>query len=144
MMNSMKKLVAIALGALCLMCASCTKEEMGDNLNYLWEGTFLTEVINGATDKSETQTRYILLYFEDEGNKCVVSFGGPNGYLGGVRFYEARWNGTSSFDLYPTTGEQITKEYTGTISGKKMTLHALKGGSITTTYKLTRTNDEQD
>ena len=143
MMNSMKKLVAIALGALCLMCASCTKEEMGDNLNYLWEGTFYTDAINGATGESVTVKKYIYLYFENGGDKCSINFGGAG--LGDIRhIYEARWNGTSSFDLYPTTGEQITKEYTGTISGKKMTLHALKGGSITTTYKLTRTNDEQD
>lgn len=143
MMNSMKKLVVIALGALCLMCASCTKEEMGDNLNHLWKGTFITNVIDGATGESAAVTEFIYLYFENGGDKCTIDFGRE--LIDSRRhIYEARWNGKASFDLYPTTGEQITKEYTGTISGKKMTLHALKGGSITTTYKLTRTNDEQD
>ena len=139
----MKKLFVIALGALCLLCTSCTKEDIVYT-DYLWEGTFLSEVINGTTGKSETQTKYINLYFEDEGNKCVVYFGGQAFYLGGIAFYEVRWRGKNSFDLYPTTGEQITRQYTGTVSGKEMTLHALQGEAVTATYKLTRTNYEKD
>lgn len=139
----MKKIVCIALWALCLVCTSCTKEEMGDSLDYLWEGTFFKNVKDGATGESAAVKEFIYLYFENGGDKCTIDFGSER--IDSRRHvYEARWNGTSSFDLYPTTVEQITKEYTGTISGKKMKLHAIKGGSITTTYTLTRTNDEKD
>ena len=54
------------------------------------------------------------------------------------RKFEARWSGKDSFALYRTSGHQSLLEYSGTITGDKMTLQALNCDSVAATYELSR------
>ena len=137
----MKKIIVAMLGIVCLMCTSCQKEDLfKKNWDYVWVGEFPTIAINGATDKEVEITGIITLEFEDEGNTAIIWYGFKDQYGGSRWVYEARWRGNDSFDLYPKTGEQIVKEYSGAVNRNKMSLDNFKGGAVEATYTLTKTN----
>ena len=54
------------------------------------------------------------------------------------RKYEARWSEKDCFSLYRSSGGQSLLEFSGTITGDKMTLQALNCDSIAATYELSR------
>ena len=139
----MKKIVVAALGILCLICTSCTKEEL-EQFSYTdWEGNLTVKVKGGSSYVNMTAT--IGLYFSDDLAFCQIrttcgSWFQSGGY--GRIYYEVRWTSDDSFDLYPQYAEQKKKAFTATISNKRiMTLTSLQGESTGTTYKLYRVKE---
>ena len=140
-MNDMKKIITVIAGLLCLVCTSCTKEiSEFQPVNETWMGEFPATAISGATNKEVEVTGVILMEFENDGNTGIITLGVKD-QIGFSRYtFEARWTSSSSFDLYPTTGEQIVKAFSGTIVRKKMTLYKYVGGAVETTFNLTATS----
>lgn len=142
----MKKIVVAVFGILCLICNSCTKEDMEQYSYTNWEGNFTVKVKGGSSYVNMTAT--IGLYFSDDLAFCQIktksgSWQSSGGY--GRIFYEVRWTSDDSFDLYPQNAEQKQKTFTATISNKRiMTLTSLQGESTGTTYKLYRIKEYKE
>ena len=86
----------------------------------------------------EDHTGVIMLQFLNNGIECTI-YMGISGMIGtNCRKFEARWSGKDSFALYRTSGHQSLLEYSGTITGDKMTLQALNCDSVAATYELSR------
>lgn len=140
----MKKLLVATIGIFCLMCSSCQKEELPIYEDSLWYGEYKSRIMNETTGVVEDHTAYISLHFYHHAGDLVAGYYGTvhTGFVGLMhgreQNFEARWDDKDSFDLYRRTGEQIVKEYSGTVNQNKMTLHAYIGGAIDATYSLTR------
>lgn len=143
-MNDMKKIITVIAGLLCLACTSCTKEiSESQPVNETWMGEFTTTEITCATNKEVEVTGVILMEFENDGNTGIITLSvkSVKDQIRSSRYtFEARWTSSNSFDLYPTTGEQIVKAFSGTIVRKKMTLYKYVGGAVETTFNLTATS----
>ncbi len=140
-MNDMKKIITVFAGLLCLVCTSCTKEiSEFQPINETWMGEFPTTAISGATNKEVEVTGVILMEFENDGNTGIITLSVKDQIGSSRNTFEARWTSSNSFDLYPTTGEQIVKAFSGTIVRKKMTLYKYVGGAVETTFNLTATS----
>ncbi|MBR3527381.1 MAG: hypothetical protein IKN88_06345 [Bacteroidales bacterium] len=140
----MKKIITVIAGLLCLACTSCTKEiSESQPVNETWMGEFTTTEITCATNKEVEVTGVILMEFENDGNTGIITLSvkSVKDQIRSSRYtFEARWTSSNSFDLYPTTGEQIVKAFSGTIVRKKMTLYKYVGGAVETTFNLTATS----
>lgn len=143
-MNDMKKIITVIAGLLCLACTSCTKEiSESQPVNETWMGEFTTTEITCATNKEVEVSGVILMEFENGGNTGIITLSVKSvkdQIRSSRNTFEARWTGSNSFDLYPTTGEQIVKAFSGTIVRKKMTLYKYVGGAVETTFNLTATS----
>jgi hypothetical protein len=140
----MKKLLVATIGLLCLICTSCTKENLPINEDSLWYGEYESRIMNETTGVVEDHTAWISLNFYHAdgdlvaGYYCKVATGFIGLMHGSQQTFEARWTGKDSFDLYPITGEQILKRYSGSVNRNKMTLHTYSGGAIEATYSLNK------
>lgn len=143
-MNDMKKIITAIAGLLCLACTSCTKEiSESQPVNETWMGEFTATEITCATNKEVEVSGVILMEFENGGNTGIITLSvkSVKDQIRSSRYtFEARWTSSNSFDLYPTTGEQIVKAFSGTIVRKKMTLYKYVGGAVETTFNLTATS----
>jgi len=123
----MKKIITLTLGLLCLMCISCSKEELKDYSGTLWIGQNLS------------------LYISDGGNSCVLETIDTVRTVKAVSPYtgkfEVRWTGESSFDLYPDpstyNSDMLIKMYSGSIVRKNLILYDIQSSSGAS-YKLSR------
>ena len=122
-MKTIKLFSVLALVAVCILCTSCNKEEF-DYSNSKWYGI----VENGS----------VILTFRDGTASCFVETSVKDITSANRQTFEARWTGKYTFDLYPTTGEQIVKQFSGTIERNKMFLSSIKGGATSATYQLSR------
>ena len=132
-MKAINRVVFAALGFLCLAFAACTKVETDSYSDYAWTGEYPIKTQNGTTGEMEDHTGVIMLQFLNNGIECTIYTIGTN-----CRKFEARWSGKDSFALYRTSGHQSLLEYSGTITGDKMTLQALNCDSVAATYELSR------
>lgn len=143
-MNDMKKIITVIAGLICLACTSCTKEiSESQPVNETWMGEFTTTEITCATNKEVEVSGVILMEFENDGNTGIITLSVKSvkdQIRSSRNTFEARWTSSNSFDLYPTTGEQIVKAFSGTIVRKKMTLYKYVGGAVETTFNLTATS----
>ena len=119
----MKKILALTLAAICLLCTSCNKYEMDYN-----NSTWLGYAGNGS----------VFMEFKNGVDYCVIKTGLSEIISANGKTFEARWTDKYSFDLYPTDAEQIVKTFSGTIDRNRMKLNYIEGGSIKTTYDLSR------
>ena len=118
-MKAINRVVFAALGFLCLAFAACTKVETDSYSDYAWTGEYPIKTQNGTTGGA--------------------IYTGISGMIStNRRKFEARWSGKDSFALYRTSGHQSLLEYSGTITGDKMTLQALNCDSVAATYELSR------
>lgn len=132
----MKKFVAITLGIIGVICASCSKDAMQNYSASMWEGSYMILSENGASAGSSGLIR---LNFNSGEDKCSIEINGPEDlYSPDTGTMEVRWAGIGIFYLYPTQGEQLMKLYTGTIVRRKMTLRGTNFDGVETIYKLTR------
>ena len=118
--------------------ATCTKVETAPYADYVWTGEYPVKIQNGTTGEMEDHTGVIMLQFLNGGIECIVETG-ISGMISCNRSkFEARWSGKDSFALYRSSGHQSLLEYSGTITGEKMTLQALNCDSVAATYELSR------
>ena len=144
----MKKLFVATIGILCLMCISCQKEESPIYEDSLWYGEYKSRIMNETTGVVEDHTAYISLHFYHHAGDLVAGYYGTvhTGFVGLMhgrqQTFEARWTGKNSFDLfdlYPMTGEQIVKSYSGTVYRNELTLYGYnRSGAVEATYSLTK------
>ena len=134
-----KDIFATAIaGIVCLTLVSCSKERLNIYSDSVWAGEHPVPTENGTTEELEDHTGYIMLQFLNNGIECIVQTGISGMCIGYRRKYEARWSGKDSFALYCSSGHQSLLEYSGTITGEKMTLQALNCDSVAATYELSR------
>ena len=132
------RFAAIIAGIVCLTLVSCSKERLNIYSDSAWAGEYPVQTENGTTEELEDHTGYIMLQFLNNGIECTI-YTGISGMIGtNCRKFEARWSGKDSFALYRTSGHQSLLEYSGTITGDKMTLQALNCDSVAATYELSR------
>ena len=137
-MKAINRVVFAALGFLCLAFVACTKVETDSYSDYAWTGEYPIKTQNGTTGEMEDHTGVIMLQFLNNGIECTI-YTGISGMIGtNCRKFEVRWSGKDSFALYRTSGHQSLLEYSGTITGDKMTLQALNCDSVAATYELSR------
>ena len=127
-MKAINRVVFAALGFLCLAFAACTKVETDSYSDYAWTGEYPIKTQNGTTGEMEDHTGVIMLQFLNNGIECTI-YTGISGMIG---------TNCRSFALYRTSGHQSLLEYSGTITGDKMTLQALNCDSVAATYELSR------
>ena len=137
-MKAIERVVFAALGFLCLAFVACTKVEKDPYSDYAWTGEYPIKTQNGTTGEMEDHTGVIMLQFLNNGIECIVDTGISGMISTNRRKFEARWSGKDSFALYRTSGHQSLLEYSGTITGDKMTLQALNCDSVAATYELSR------
>lgn len=130
-MKAIYRVLIAALGFLCMTLIACTKVETYSYSDYVWTGEY-------PIGEMEDHTGYIMLQFMNNGIECIVQTGISGMCFGYRRKYEARWSGKDSFALYGSLGHQSLLEYSGTITGEKMTLQALYCDSVAATYELSR------
>ena len=130
-MKAIYRVLIAALGFLCMTLIACTKVETYSYSDYVWTGEY-------PIGEMEDYTGYIMLQFLNNGIECIVQTGISGMCFGYRRKFEARWSGKDSFALYYTSGHQSLLEYSGTITGDKMTLQALNCDSVAATYELSR------
>ena len=132
------RFAAIIAGIVCLTLVSCSKERLNIYSDSAWAGEYPVQTENGTTEELEDHTGYIMLQFLNNGIECTI-YTGISGMIGtNCRKFEARWSGKDSFALYRSSGHQSLLEYSGTITGDKMTLQALNCDSVAATYELSR------
>lgn len=137
-MKVIDRVVFAAFGFLCMTIAACSKVETDPYSDYAWTGEYPVKTQNGTTGEMEDHTGVIMLQFLNNGIECAI-YTGISGMIGtNCRKFEARWSGKDSFALYRTSGHQSLLEYSGTITGDKMTLQALNCDSVAATYELSR------
>lgn len=137
-MKAIDRIAIVAFGFLCMTIAACTKVETNPYSDYAWTGEYPVKTQNGTTGEMEDHTGVIMLQFLNNGIECII-YTGISGMIGtNCRKFEARWSGNDSFALYRTSGHQSLLEYSGTITGEKMTLQALNCDSVAATYELSR------
>ena len=137
-MKAIERVVFAALGFLCLAFVACTKVEKDPYSDYAWTGEYPIKTQNGTTGEMEDHTGVIMLQFLNNGIECIVDTGISGMISTNRRKFEVRWSGKDSFALYRTSGHQSLLEYSGTITGDKMTLQALNCDSVAATYELSR------
>ena len=132
------RFAAIIAGIVCLTLVSCSKGRLNIYSDSAWAGEYPVQTENGTTGELEDHTGYIMLQFLNNGIECTI-YTGISGMIGtNCRKFEARWSGKDSFALYRTSAHQSLLEYSGTITGDKMTLQALNCDSVAATYELSR------
>ena len=120
---------------------SCTKTE-SINGGSVWTGEYQVQTLNGTTGELENQTASIMLVFNHGDLDCDV-YHGLSGMYGTNRInYEVRWSSSEHFGLWRTSADQSVLEYSGTISGSKMSLEALNCDSVAATYELKKVKVE--
>ena len=137
-MKAIDRIAIVVFGSMCMTIAACTKVETDSYSDYAWTGEYPIKTHNGTTGEMEDHTGVIMLQFMNNGIECTI-YTGISGMIGtNYRKFEARWSGKDSFALYRTSGHQSLLEYSGTITGDKMTLQALNCDSVAATYELSR------
>ena len=135
-MRLINKLTTICLGALFLVCVSCSKEGINPYSGSIWSGTYPVQTINNTSKETEDHNAVIILSFRDGGDKCNIQHGIEGMYGMTSVIYEARWSASNQFGLYSTAAGQSILCYSGTISGDKMALQALNCDRVAATYEL--------
>ncbi len=137
-MKVIDRVVFAAFGFLCMTIAACSKVETDPYSDYAWTGEYPVKTQNGTTGEMEDHTGVIMLQFMNNGIECII-YTGISGMIGtNCRKFEARWSGKDRFALYRSSGGQSLLEFSGTITGEKMTLQALNCDSVAATYELSR------
>lgn len=137
-MKAIDRIAIVAFGFLCMTIAACTKVEIDSYSDYAWTGEYPIKTQNGTTGEMEDHTGVIMLQFQNGGMECFVNTGISGMYGMNCRKYEARWSEKDCFALYRSSGGQSLLEFSGTITGDKMTLQALNCDSVAATYELSR------
>ena len=137
-MKTIERIAVAITSVIILTLVSCSKESQNVYSNSAWSGEYPIQTVNGTTGELENHTGVIMLQFLNNGIECTI-YTGISGMIGtNYRKFEARWSGKDSFALYRTSGHQSLLEYSGTITGDKMTLQALNCDSVAATYELSR------
>ena len=137
-MKTIERIAVAITSVIILTLVSCSKENQKVYSNSAWSGEYPIQTENGTTGELENHTGVIMLQFLNNGIECTI-YTGISGMIGtNYRKFEARWSGKDSFALYRTSGHQSLLEYSGTITGDKMTLQALNCDSVAATYELSR------
>ena len=137
-MKTIERIAVAITSVIILTLVSCSKESQNVYSNSAWSGEYPIQTVNGTTGELENHTGVIMLQFLNNGIECTI-YTGISGMIGtNCRKFEARWSGKDSFALYRTSGHQSLLEYSGTITGDKMTLQALNCDSVAATYELSR------
>lgn len=137
-MKTIGKIIAAAIGALCFVLVSCSKEEGNPYSGSFWSGTYPVRTLNGTTGETEDQTGVCALTFCKGANQCSLAFGLEGLYGTTCTNYEVRWSDNTHFALYTSGGDQTLVCYSGAISKGRMSLQAFNCDGVAATYELSR------
>lgn len=137
-MKTIEKKVVVITGIIVLTLVSCSKESRNVYSDSAWSGENPIRMVNGTTGELEDHTAVMTLYFQHDGLECIVETGIAGLCAANRIRYEARWSRENQFALYSSSGGQSLLCYSGTISGRILTLRVLNCDGVAATYELTR------
>lgn len=137
-MKTIGRSLFAAIGALCFLCVSCSKQEVNPYSESIWVGRYPIQTVNGTTGETVDLPGEIILTFQKDGDQCGISFGIEGMYGVTARNYEVHWSDNTHFTLYSAAGEQALVCYSGVISRDRMSLQSYNCDSVAATYELSR------
>ena len=141
-MRKVDKIFTVAVGVLCLICSSCTKEGADLYSGSYWNGEWELDVEIGDTGEIEHRIQTINLTFPFGFNECIVKTGTSGLCLVYSINYQLRWRRSNRFELYDSDDTDPQPCFTGTITGDTMKLECHKElpycALLAGTYELSR------
>lgn len=137
----MRRIVFAAVGALCILCAACSKEEPDPYARVAdtrWVGTYAVRTENGTTGELEDHTGTMVLQFSQDGKSCIVETGIEGLYASNRKTLHVGWSDGARFTLSEASECYAMIYYSGAVRGDKMALQALSCDGVAANYELSR------